>query len=155
MKVLRIIAIACLAMPVTAGAQGHESSMVTEGIRVRVAVTDTVLRSPYARPGRLRRIVGTVRAIAPDTIRLEVSATDPPVAIPRILIYTVERSLGRGREGSARDAALIGGGVGAVLMGFFDEKIQMAIFGSGYAVGALVGAVRPYERWEHAWIPER
>ncbi len=154
MKLLLIVAATSLAMPVTLRAQGTESSMVTIGSRVRVAVTDTVLRSPTARPGHLRRITGTVRAIEPDTIRLEVSANDPPVAVPRILIYTVERSLGRERSGSAGDAALIGGGVGALLMGFFREKIQMTIFGSGYAVGALVGNVRPYERWEQAWIPE-
>lgn len=154
MKLLLVITATCLAMPVTLRAQGTESSMIMVGSRVRVTVTDTALRSPYARPGRLRLIAGTVRAIAPDTIRLEVSAIDPPVAIPRILIYKVERSLGRGRAGSARDAALTGGGVGALLMGLFDEKVRLAIFGSGYAVGALVGAVRPYERWAQAWIPE-
>jgi len=148
MKLLLVIAATCLSMPVTLRAQGTESSMIMVGSRVRVAVTDTALRSPYARPGRLRRITGTVRAIESDTIRIEVSANDWPVAMPRILIY------GRDRAGSAGDAALTGGGVGALLMGFFDEKVQMAIFGSGYAIGALVGAVWPYERWKQAWIPE-
>ena len=154
MKLLLVIAAICLSMPVTLRAQGAESSMILVGSRVRVALTDTALRSPYARPGRLRQIAGTVRAIESDTIRLEVSANDWPVAIPRILIYTTEMSLGRDRAGSAGDAALTGGGVGALLMGFFDEKVQMAIFGSGYAIGALVGAVWPYERWKQAWIPE-
>jgi hypothetical protein len=63
-------------------------------------------------------------------------------------------SLVRGRAGSAGDAALVGGGVGAVLMGFFPERIQMPLLASGYALGALVGVVRPYERWREAWIPE-
>lgn len=63
-------------------------------------------------------------------------------------------SLGRGRAGSAGDAALVGGGLGAVLMGFFPENLRLPLFASGYALGALVGAVRPYERWKEAWIPE-
>ena len=119
-----------------------------------MAVTDRVLRSPRARPRRLRRITGTLRAIEPDTIRLALSPTGPPVAIPRILIYRVEGSLGRERRGSAGDAALVGGGIGALLMGGFREKSRAVVFASGYAIGALVGAVRPYERWEQAWLPE-
>lgn len=55
---------------------------------------------------------------------------------------------------SAGDAALVGGGLGAVLMGFFPENLRLPLFASGYALGALVGAVRPYERWKEAWIPE-
>lgn len=151
---LRVAAVACLAMPMTLLAQGLESFMVSVGSRVRLAVTDTVLTTPYARAGRLRQVIGTVLGIAPDTIRLQPSPNDPPVAIPRILIYTVEMSLGRGRAGSAGDAALVGGGLGAVLMGFLPEKLQMPLFASGYVLGALVGAVRPYERWREAWIPE-
>src|SRR5688500_10828041 len=119
MKGLLLVAAAtCLAMPRTVRAQGMESSMVSIGTRVRISVTDTVLPSPNTRPGRLRQVIGTVLAIAPDTIRLQPSPNDPPVAIPRILIYKVEMSLGRGRAGSAGDAMLVGGGVGAILVGF-------------------------------------
>lgn len=143
----------CLTLPISAHAQG-DLFMVEVGTRVRLSVTETVLPSPRSRPGRLRQVTGTVREIASDTIRLEVSADSPSVAVPRILLYKVERSLGRTRAGSAGDAALIGGGVGALLQSFFKEKHVAIILGSGYALGGLVGAVRPYERWEHAWIPE-
>ena len=149
----RVAAVVCLAMPMTLRAQGMES-MVSVGNRVRVAVTDTVLPSPDTRPGRLRQVIGTVLGIAPDTIYLQPAPNDPPVAIPRILIYKVEASLGSDRVGSAGDAALIGGGMGALLIGFVREKLKMPIFAAGYALGALVGAVRPYERWKEAWIPE-
>ena len=148
------MAAVCLALPISTHAQGGDPSMVQVGTRVRLSVTATALPSPRSRPGRLRQIIGTVRDIAPDTIRLEVSADSPSVAVPRILLYRVERSLGRTRAGSAGDAALIGGGIGALLTGFFREKDLAIVLGSGYAIGGLVGAVRPYERWEHAWIPE-
>ena len=150
---LLAVAATCLAMPATVRAQGMESA-VGVGSRVRISVTDTVLPSPDTRPGRLRQVIGTVLGIAPDTIHLQPSPNDPPVAIPRILIYKVEMSLGRGRAGSAGDAALVGGGVGAILVGFVREKLKMPLFACGYALGALGGAVRPYERWKEGWIPE-
>jgi hypothetical protein len=128
--------------------------MVSVGSRVRVAVADTILTIPHRRVTRVRQLIGTVLSIEPDTIRLETSPTDPPAAIPRILIYTIELSLGRGRAGSAGDAALIGGGAGVLLVAFVRESLKMPIFAGGYALGALVGAIRPYERWKVAWIPE-
>ena len=154
MRLRLVAAIACLALPTALPAQAIDSYMIMPGSRVRVAVTETILPSPFARPGRLRRITGTVRDIAPDTIRLEVSADAAPVAIPRILIYRVERSLGRGRRGSAGDAAMMGGGIGALLLGFFREEDYLPVLAGGYIVGGLVGALRPYERWEEAWIPD-
>jgi hypothetical protein len=144
-----IAAVACLATPAMVRAQS-----VKVGERVRVSLTDHVLPSPYARTGKLRTVVGTVRAIEPDTIRLETSASDAALALPRILIYTVERSLGKGRLDSTKDAAMGGFGLGAVVMGFFSEKTKATVVGIGAAVGALFGAVHPYERWEFAWFPE-
>jgi hypothetical protein len=137
---------------VASAAQGYEA---TVGIRVRVNVTETVLPSPDARPGRLERITGRLRAITPDTIRLEISPNDSLVAIPRILIYSIERSLGSGRKGVVSDATLVGGGIGILIMAFFPERLRLAIAASGYALGALVGLVMtPYERWESTWLPE-
>lgn len=149
---LLVTVIACLAIPLTSRAQGYEA---TVGTRVRVDVTDSVLPSPDARPGRLERVTGTLRAITPDTIRLDVSANDSLVAIPRILIYSIERSLGSGRKGVVGDATLVGGGIGVIIMGLFPESVRLAIAASGYALGALVGLVMtPYERWEGTWLPE-
>ena len=155
MRYLPVVVLAlCLALPSPAHAQRHDPAMVQVGTRVRLAITETALPSPRSRPGPLRQIAGTVRDIAPDTIRLEVSADSPSVAVPRILIYRVERSLGRTRRGSAGDAGVMGFGVGAMLSGFFEEKHVAIVLGSGYAIGGVFGAVRPYERWDYAWIPE-
>ena len=155
MKILMLLAAGvCLAVPHALDAQVGAPGMVGVGSRVRVTVTETVLPSPRSRPGRLRRIVGTVTDIQSDTIRIQGAAEGPPDVVPRLLIYKVERSLGRGRRGSAGDAAMIGGGIGAVSLGFFREKHQMAVLGAGYLIGGIVGAIRPYERWEEGWIPE-
>src|SRR5688572_4169405 len=140
MKSLLLVALAaCMATPKTVRAQVIDSSMVRVGMRVRLSLTETILPSPYTRVRRLRKVIGTVQAIESDTIRLALSPSQQPIAVPRILIYTVERSLGSGRAGSAQDAALIGGGVGVLAMGLFSEKVRMPIFASGYAIGALVG----------------
>lgn len=150
---LLLAAVALLAMPAASRAQGYYE--VTVGTRIRVDITDTVLPSPDARPARLQRFTGRLRAITPDTIRLEVSDNDSLVAIPRILIYSVERSLGIRRKAVVGDAALVGGGIGAVIMAFFPERLRLAIAASGFALGALVGLVMtPYERWELGWLPE-
>lgn len=152
--VLLITVAACLTMPAALGAQGSAYTMVRVDERVRLALTARVLPSPGARPGRLRHVAGTILAIEPDTIYLAVSADEPPAAIPRIFIFSVERSRGIDRSDSAYDAALIGGGAGVLLMGLFDDPLKWWVWGSGYAIGAVVGAVRPYELWETAWIPE-
>lgn len=151
---LPIAVAACLTMPAALGAQDPAYSLVRVDERVRLALTERVLPSPGARPGRLRRVAGTVLAIEPDTIYLAVSTNEPPAAIPRILIYSVERSRGINRSDSAYDAALVGGGAGVLLMGLFDDPLKWWVWGSGYAIGAVFGAVRPYELWETAWFPE-
>jgi hypothetical protein len=149
---LLIVIIGCIAIPSTLRAQHYEAFV---GNRIRVEVTDSVLRSPRARPGRLERITGRLHAITADTIRLEVSPSDSLIAIPRILIYSLERSLGTRRQGMVGDAALVGGGIGVVIMAFFPERLRLPIAASGYALGALVGLVMtPYEQWEPAWLPE-
>ena len=158
MSVMRrlLVVLACIAvMPATGLAQrGLDESAIREGTRVRLSVTDHVLPHPYARAGKLRTVSGTLRSIEADTVRVETVAGQPPVVVPRILIEKVERSLGETRSGSAGDAALVGGGLGAVSMGFFREKLQLIVFGTGYVLGAIVGAIHPYERWEEAWLPE-
>ena len=118
-----------------------------------MTLTDTVLPSPDARPGQMTEVKGTVVEIAPDTIRLQVSPNDPIVAIPRILIYKVEMSLGRARAASASDAAFLGAGMSGLLIAFVPEELRLPVVATGFALGALVGALRPYEQWREAWIP--
>ena len=155
MKGLLLVGVAaCLTMPAALGAQVSPYTFVSVDERVRVELTERVLPAPHSRPGRLREVVGTIVGIGPDSIYLTVSEHAPPTAIPRILIYSVERSRGVNRSDSAYDAALAGGGIGVLLMGLFDDPIKWWVWGSGYAFGAVFGAVRPYEQWEPAWIPE-
>ena len=142
-----------LAMPIGLRAQTMEY-MVSVGERVRLRVTDSVLPSPDARPGELSEIIGTVVEIASDTIWLEPSPNDRPVAVPRILIYTVEKSLRRGRARSMGNAALVGGGLSAIVASALPEDLQVPVFLSGFALGALVGVLLGSEGWTQAWIPE-
>ena len=47
-----------------------------------------------------------------------------------------------GRHSTIRQAA-----------GFVPEELKLPVVATGFTLGALVGALRPYERWREAWIP--
>ena len=145
------VTFACLTIPLELPAQWE---MVFVGNRVRVSTTDSVLRSPHARLGQLRQTKGTVTAIAPETLYVATTAADPPLAIPRILIFKVEVSRGDDRRGAIADAGFSGFGLGALLMSFFSDRLKPVVIGSGIALGALYGALFPYERWREALLPE-
>jgi hypothetical protein len=103
---------------------------------------------------------GTMQRIAPDTLYLRVDG-DSVVAVPRIRITGVEESLGVSRLESAK---LMGSSLafvtGLVLLGIDDLGVEVGwwragtiVAGAGLAGGA-VGALRPWERWEPAWLPD-
>lgn len=144
----------CLAVGVSVGAQTVGHTLADIGDRVRISVTDSILPSPSARPKDVRQIIGTVRSIEPDTIRLDVAPNRPPEVIPRILIYKVLRSLGRTRSGSAANAEMMGATFALTLLSFMRPGQRLPALVTGYAVGGIVGAIWPYERWEEAWLPE-
>jgi hypothetical protein len=141
--------------------------MIAVGTRVRVQVVEGVpqllTQSPFAAASQ--RLQGTVRAIAPETLYIELSNARGTVAIPRLAIQRVEMSLGRP---SRRVSAVEVGTAGAVLFALFmpsfvvaperrfgsSDRAAAAGAGIGFGVGALFGALRPYERWRIAWIPE-
>lgn len=136
--------------------------MVQVGERVRIGVTDSIAQSPFASASQ--RLTGTVRGIAPDTLYLELSQAAGPTAIPRARIQGVAISLGRpSRTESAEELGVNGAVLLALLLPWTgDEKrstasrLRSAAVGAGvgFAAGALIGLVRPYERWRVAWLPE-
>jgi hypothetical protein len=108
----------------------------------------------------VQRVEGVVRRIAPDTLYLEVIEGSPVTAIPRARIQGVEVSLGPpSRIKSATDLGSSIAIVAGVVMALDTTDrggLKGAAVGAGvgFAAGALFGLVRPYERWQIAWIPE-
>jgi hypothetical protein len=145
--------------------------MVEIGTRVRVGVADRVPGIPdrtpnWPFPRSVQRLQGTVRAIAPDTLYIDLSNTVGRLAIPRLMIHGVEMSLGRpSRARSAVEAGAAGAAILALLVPAFVVDPGSRWFGSsgrataagagiGFSAGVLFGLLRPYERWRTAWIPE-
>ena len=149
----------------SAGAQSgrRASLMIGIGARVRIGVADTARRPSLAWPAQ--RLQGTVRAIAPETLYLDLANVVGAVAIPREAIQGVAMSMGRP---SRRESAMQLGTASAVLFALFMpsfvvqperrfgsmERAAAASAGIGLGLGTLLGALRPYERWRTAWIPE-
>jgi hypothetical protein len=145
--------------------------MVEIGSRVRVGVADRIPGVPDRTadglfPIFVQRLQGTVHAIAPETLYLGVSNAAGRVAIPRIMIERVEMSLGRpSRARSALEAGTVGAVALALLVPAYVVDPDSRWFRSsgrataagaviGLGVGALLGFLRPFERWRVAWIPE-
>ncbi len=161
--------LASLINPMAVGAQVGRRAvrMIALGTRVRVEVVQGVPgvfpQSPFAAVAQ--RLHGTVRAIAPETLYVGLSNAVGTVAIARVAIQRVEMSLGRP---SRRVSAMEAGTNGAVLFALFmpafvvqperrfGSSLRAAAVGAGigFGVGTLIGALRPYERWRSAWIPE-
>ena len=162
-----IISIAALFAAEHAGAQIERRPwpMVSIGSQVRVTVAERVVRSPTEPPSPSQQLRGIVRAIAPESLYLELSNARALVAIPRIAIQAVQRSAGPAtRSESAMAAGTVGLVIGALFLPSYVPEPERR-FGSsfrpyaagagiGFAAGALLGALRPYERWRGVWIPE-
>ena len=150
--------------PTEAGAQlgARTVHMVDIGSRVRIGITEVATLSPLAPVAQ--RVQGTVLAIAPDTLYLQVSNTPSTVAIPRIQIQGVETSLGVSRWQSALQIGSYGAIIGALLLAadfaeperrFGSDWYAAAVgAGAGFSGGAVIGALLPYEHWRIAWLPE-
>lgn len=145
--------------------------MVEIGTRIRVGVEDRIPGIPDRMPNRpfptsVQRLQGTVRAIAPDTLYIDLANTVGRLAIPRVMIQGVEMSLGRpSRSRSALEAGTVGAAILALLVPAYVVDPGSRWFGSsgrataagaviGFSAGVLFGLIRPYERWRIAWIPE-
>jgi hypothetical protein len=145
--------------------------MVGIGTRVKVGVVDRVPGVPDRMPNSpfatsVQRLQGTVRAIAAETLYVDLSNTTGRVAIPRVMIEGVEMSLGRtSRARSAFEAATAAGLLFALFLPSFVVDPDSRWFSSdgraasagaviGLGVGTVFGFLWPYERWRIAWIPE-
>jgi hypothetical protein len=144
--------------------------MVGVGMRVRVGVADSVAGTPDRRPAGLfptsvQRLQGTIRAIAPETLYVELVNTAGRVAIPRLMIQGVEMPVRFSRARSAFETAAAGAVILALLVPAFVVDPDSRWFRSegratgagaviGFSAGMLFGLLLPYERWRIAWIPE-
>jgi hypothetical protein len=172
-RMLLATSLAALITPPDLGGQidAPRWPMVEIGTRVRVGVADRIPGVPDRMPGwpfptSVQRLQGTVRAIAPDTLYVDLSNTVGRLAIPRVMIQGVEMSLGRpSRARSALEVGTAGAVILALLVPSYVVDPDSRWFGSsrratavgavvGFSAGALFGLIRPYERWRIAWIPE-
>jgi hypothetical protein len=128
---------------------------VAAGVRVQVRLPEAEFQ-PLGRRGHLLR--GRIVRLAQDSLYLSVTDSVGPLAIPRSLIQRLDRS--RGVPSRTTSALLRGARDGAafallmVLLNELDEdpdlstgEAALAGGGVGFALGAVVGALRPVERW--------
>ena len=119
------------------------------GSRVRITVADSLRQSPYM--ARSTSLVGTLARVTPDTLWLHVAGPDT-VRVPRSTLRRMEISRGASRLSSALEqgifVALVFGPLAYNAADDSHEKRQaVAIVGSTAVLAAVIGAVRPYERW--------
>jgi hypothetical protein len=124
---------------------------VDTGARVRLQVANEIRRSPVALP--VTSLIGTIRGISPETLWVQTATSPRDVAIPRIVLQRVEVSLGPpSRWESMKHLTYIGAVLG-LLVPIEEGWLRLRLMAAGAGAGAFVGLVRPYERWEQAWIP--
>jgi hypothetical protein len=129
---------------------------IVPGARVQARLPEVQFQ-PAARRGHLLR--GRVAGLALDTLYLAVTDSVGPLAIPRYLIERLEHSrrvpsrtssaLVRGLQAGAAMALVL------VLWNELDEESDRTSTGTaallggsvGFATGAVLGALRPQERW--------
>jgi hypothetical protein len=139
-----------------AGASAQWPPEIVPGTRVQAQLPETQFQ-PAARRGHLLR--GRVAGLAPDTLYLAVTDSVGPLAIPRNLIERLEYSRGvPSRTSSALLRGLQAGAAMALVLVLWNELDEgpdrtstgtAALVGGGvgFATGALLGALRPQERW--------
>lgn len=138
-----------------AEATGQWPVEITPRVRVQVRLPESEFQAVGPR-GLLVR--GRVTRLAGDTLYLAVADSVGPLAIPRSFIQQLHYSRGvPSRPLSALTHGLrVGMGfalIGALLNGLDDNadlstgEAALLVGGVGFAVGAVVGALRPEERW--------
>jgi hypothetical protein len=128
---------------------------VAPGVRVQVWLPEAEFQTA-ARRGHLLR--GRIVHLAQDSLYLSVTDSIGPLAIPRSLIQRLDRS--RGVPSRTTSALLRGARDGAafallaVLLNEMDDDPNLSTgeaalvgVGVGFTLGAVVGALRPEERW--------
>ena len=137
--------------------------LIGVGDRVRVGIRDDTSRGPFAMAAQ--HIRGTVHAIAPETLYVDLPDAIGTGPSPRAAIAGVEMSTGApSRTGCALDVGSAGALLGGLFLPSFIRRADhrfgssggafVASAGIGFGIGALIGVLVPYERWRVAWIPE-
>ena len=138
-------------MLIADSASAQSANAVSVGARVRVVLPDSLRATPFA--PRERALIGTVVRLTDDTLVLQMTAADT-VRLHRAVIRQIAVSQGAARGRSAMEQALSAGiafGSAAYLStdrrrtGRSEGALGAALAGVG--VGALLGTLRPYERW--------
>jgi hypothetical protein len=144
-----------------AGAQPTPST-VAVGMRVRVSIASEILQSPFA--SRDERLLGTIHAISPDTLYLQLPNVIGVAAIPRRSIRRVEIGVGPSHRGNAVRAGILGASFFGLRLWAVNEDSttrrfghswQAAAVGSavGFGLGAWLGSKYKTERWRAARLP--
>jgi len=147
-----------LALCPVSPASAQWPSEVAPGARVQVRLPEAEFQSS-GRRGHLIR--GRVARLAQDSLYLAVTDSVGPLAIPRGLIQRLDISRGRpSRTTSAVIQGLRLGLVVALLAGLVNDDDSGHSFGEaaligggvGFAFGAVLGALRPEERWRRVRV---
>jgi hypothetical protein len=145
-----------LTLTVPVAAQQYPADVIA-GVRVRLAVRDSVRQEPFW--PRQHMIIGTVTNVSSDTLYVAVPSTTGTLAVPRESVRQLSISRGvPSRAESALRTGLEWAVAGALSFWAaqqydddetFDSDGQAALIGAGvgFGVGGLIGAISPSERW--------
>jgi hypothetical protein len=127
----------------------QRATLPDAGSRVRVAIADS-LRQEVFLP-RTRSLIATLARATPDTLWLHAGGPDT-MRVPRSTVRSLDVSRGASRASSALEqgiavAAIFGIPLYAAADDRDERRRAVAIVGSTAVLAAIVGAVRPYERW--------
>ena len=133
---------------------------IAPGARIQIRLPEAEFQAT-GRRGHLLR--GRVARLAHDSLYLAVTDSVGPLAIPRTLIQRIDYS--RGVPSRMTSALLrgVGLGVGSALLFALLNEIdddsawsagEAALLGGGlgFTIGAIVGALRPEERWRRVHL---
>jgi hypothetical protein len=142
------VAVSLLALSACAHANTRPS-LPPVGSRVRVTIPDS-LRATVFTP-RAQSVVGTLARSSPDTLWLQLGSSDS-VRVARTTVRRLEVSRGASPLASALEQGLV---LGVLSYGLaqaqsdradrHERAVKIGLTAAG--VAALVGAMRPYERW--------
>ena len=141
--------IAFVACVVAGRAEAQRVADVAPGSRIMVSVADSLRQAPFM--PRTRSFIGTFVRTTPDTLWMHVAGPDT-IRVPRATVRGMEISRGASRASSALEQGLAVALIfGIPLYAAADDRDErqraIAIVGSTAVVAAIVGAMRPYERW--------
>jgi hypothetical protein len=143
-----------------------DARVVGIGTVIRVGLAAEPNLAPY--PRTVRWLRGTIHSIRPDTLFLVPTPGTDVIPIPRLMITDIQESLGVNRWVSARQVGFGLAFFNALVIMALQESVEdgktppfrssavaySAAAGGGFAVGFLIGAIRPSERWRIGWLPE-